>query len=196
VLLEGIRKKIKKQMRKKILLVVVFILPIIGLLAQTQVTAGGGEASSSAGIVSYSVGQVAYQSYITSNGTIAEGIQQAYEISTLIGIEDKTISLVQVVLYPNPVTDYLILSVKTQDIASQKPQDVAFQQTQDIASQQYITSQQLQFQLYDLQGKLVQSQKLTDSETQINMRGYVPSTYYIKVTLENKLVEEFKVVKN
>ena len=49
--------------------------------AQESINATGGDASGSAGSASYSVGQVAYQTLAGTNGSIAEGVQQAYKIS-------------------------------------------------------------------------------------------------------------------
>ena len=141
------------------------------VFAQSEITTSGGEASGSGGKVSYSVGQVAYQSYSSSIGTISEGIQQAYEIFVVTGIENTEISLVQVSAYPNPVTDYLKLSVEMESV------------------------EDLSFQLFDMQGKLLQSQKLTNSETQINMSELVSAMYFIKVISKNQSIKEFKIIK-
>lgn len=158
-------------MKKNILLFMLLSMFSAMVFAQSEITTSGGEASGSGGKVSYSVGQVAYQSYSSSIGTISEGIQQAYEIFVVTGIENTEISLVQVSAYPNPVTDYLKLSVEMESV------------------------EDLSFQLFDMQGKLLQSQKLTNSETQINMSELVSAMYFIKVISKNQSIKEFKIIK-
>ena len=54
----------------------------------------------------------------------------------------------------------------------------------------------LNFLLYDMQGKLLQNEKLTGTETQIYMSGLVPSTYFVKVVKYNKEIKTYKIIKN
>ncbi len=81
--------KHKKQMTCLVLL----FLGLGGLQAQDAVTAAGGEASGSGGSSSYSVGQVLYTTSAGSNGIVAHGVQQAYEIFVTAGIEETNINL-------------------------------------------------------------------------------------------------------
>jgi hypothetical protein len=57
-------------------------------------------------------------------------------------------------------------------------------------------SRSMNFQLYDMNGKLLQSEKLNGTETQINMSNYIPSTYSVRVISESKSVKEFKIIKH
>jgi len=80
--------------------------------AQKNTVASGGNASGSGGSASYAVGQVVYTTNTGINGSVAQGVQQPYEISTTVGINETTIHLGMSV-YPNPTTDYLQLKVKS-----------------------------------------------------------------------------------
>jgi hypothetical protein len=94
-------------MKKLAFLIVILFLgfSITGLHAQESVNTAGGNASGSGGSVSYSVGQIVYTTNTGDNGTVAQGVQQAYEISAVTGIEEaNNISLI-VSAYPNPTTD-------------------------------------------------------------------------------------------
>ncbi|MCX6327860.1 MAG: T9SS type A sorting domain-containing protein [Bacteroidia bacterium] len=157
---------------KKVKLIAVLLLGIglSGLQAQVAIVASGGTATGS-GTVSYSVGQVVY-TVITNSGSVAQGVQQPYEISVVTGLETaKGISL-EINVYPNPATDYLKLKidgeVKTQCIAS----------------------------LYDINGNLLHTIKVESNETTIVMGNYVSSTYFLKVTDNNKEIKTFKIIKN
>lgn len=55
-------------------------LGLTGLQAQESVNATGGNASGSGGSASYSVGQVVYTTNTGTNGTVAQGVQQPFEI--------------------------------------------------------------------------------------------------------------------
>jgi len=53
---------------------------MIGLQAQETIPASGGKASGSGGTASYSFGQVVYTTYTGTNGLVAQGVQQPFEI--------------------------------------------------------------------------------------------------------------------
>jgi len=151
-----------------------FTFSLSTLMAQETIPATGGNASGSGGTVSYSVGQVVYTTNTGANGSVAQGVQQAFEISVVTGIEEaKGINLV-VSAYPNPTTDFLILKV-------------------DASASLSIKS--LSYQLFDMNGKLLQNKKIEGNETSIVMSNLVPATYFVKVTEGNKEVKTFKIIK-
>jgi len=143
-----------------------------GLQAQESVNATGGNASGSGGSASYSVGQVVYTSNTVTNGSVAQGVQQPYEISVVTRIEEAKGINLSVSAYPNPTTDYLTLEVKDFELSN------------------------LHFQLYDMNGKLLQSEKIIGNQTSIVMSNLVPANYFVKVIQGNKEVKTFKIIKN
>ena len=146
-------------------------LGLTGLQAQTSINATGGDASGSGGSASYSVGQVVYTTNTGTNGTVAQGVQQPYEISVVTGIEEAKGINLSVTAYPNPTTDYLTLSIAEFEISN------------------------LSYQLYDMNGKLLQNAKITGNQTSIAMSNLVPATYFVKVLQESKVVKTFKIIK-
>lgn len=139
--------------------------------AQQSVISSGGNLSGSGGSISYSVGQVTYQTYFGTSGSVAAGVQQAYEISFVTAIEQETATNMVVLAYPNPVDDYLTLCVEEFEISD------------------------LSYKLYDINGKLLQNQTITANQTIINMGNHVPATYFIKVIQDNKNIKSFKIIK-
>ncbi|MCK9321884.1 MAG: T9SS type A sorting domain-containing protein [Bacteroidales bacterium] len=160
-----------KLKRLKICVILLLGLGLTGLQAQESVNATGGNALGSGGSVSYSVGQLTYQTHVGTNGSVAEGVQQPFEISIITEIKEAKGINLSVSAYPNPTTDYLQLKVE-----SEKLKDLSYQ-------------------LYDISGKLLQSEKITGSQTSIVMSNLLPSTYFVKVTERNKEVKTFKIVK-
>ena len=100
-------------MRHKKLKLSTLLLLGLGLIGQAQETvpATGGNASGSGGSASYSIGQMVYTTNTGTNGSVAQGVQQPYEISVITGIEEaKGISL-NCSAYPNPTIEFITLKV-------------------------------------------------------------------------------------
>ena len=83
----------------------------IGLTAKAQQAnpAAGGDATGSGGSVAYSVGQIVYTTHTGTTGSVAQGVQQPYEISVVLGIENSLIDL-DINAYPNPTTQKQIIN--------------------------------------------------------------------------------------
>lgn len=64
--------------------IVLFCLGITNTFAQQANASSGAVASGSGGSVSYSVGQLVIKTETGSAGSVAQGVQQPYEISELI----------------------------------------------------------------------------------------------------------------
>ncbi len=174
--------------RLKLSAVLLLGLGLTGLQAQTNVNATGGNASGNGGSVSYSVGQVVYTTHKGSNGSVAQGVQQPYEIS-VAGIDEANGISLKVTAYPNPTTDYLTLEIDASTSLSILPI------LNKLGTSTSLCIQSMSYQLYDIQGKVLQNQKITDNRTSIDMNNLVPSTYFVKVIQENKTVKTFKVIK-
>jgi hypothetical protein len=157
-------------MKKTIILSTILVTATGYLEAQNGSVTSGGDASGSGGKASYSIGQVDYITANGSGGTITQGLQQPYEISTN-GIEQANSSLSGVSLYPNPATDFIVLSV------------------------QNLETQKMSYALCDQLGKILAKEELNSSQTAILMEEFPNATYFIKV-YNNKEVKTFKIIKN
>jgi len=154
-----------------------FLILTIGLswsdFAQSQQSsnAAGGDATGSGGSVAYSVGQLVYTTHTGSTGSVAQGVQQAYEIFS-IGINETELNS-SLSLFPNPIVDNLTLQISD------------------------FNKEKLSYILFDTQGKLLRNGQVTAQQTQINTASLLPATYFIKVlNQENKQVQSFKIIKN
>ncbi len=157
--------------RLKLTAVIILALGLTGLQAQESVTVTGRDATGSGGSVSYSVGQVVYQTHTGTNGSVSEGVQQPYEISVVTAIDETQGINLSVSAYPNPINDYLTLNVDD------------------------FESSILSYQLYDIRGKLLRSKRITGKQTTISMSNLVHGTYLVKVIHSEKEIKIFKIVK-
>jgi len=139
--------------------------------AQNATTAAGGDAVGSGGSVAYSVGQIAYTTHVGTTGTVAQGVQQPYEISIVLGVEEPQIAIIMQA-YPNPTNNFLTLTIGDVDFSTFK------------------------FQLYDITGKLIEDKKIASTTATISMENLASATYFLKVTNNNKEVKTFKIIKN
>lgn len=162
-----------KHKRLKLSALLFLGLGLTGLQAQTSVNATGGNASGSGGSASYSVGQVVYTTNTGTNGSVSEGVQQAFEISVVTGIEEAKDIFLNVSAYPNPTTDYLELKVENLQLS------------------------ELSYKLYDISGKVYQNKEIGNSITKIEMQNLPQGIYFIKVIdTKNKEFKTFKIIKN
>ena len=152
----------------KISVLLTLLLVSFGLQAQVSVNAAGGNAMGDGGSVSFSIVPMAFSANEGPNGSVTEGVQQPYEISVLsVAEQAENISLS---VYPNPSTDYLYLT------------------TSDEISG-------LSYQLFDMSGRLLKSEKIVANQTNIDMQDLVPATYFVKVNQGNETVKSFKIIK-
>jgi hypothetical protein len=140
--------------------------------AQEAISGTGGDASGTGGSSSYTVGQVSYVTYIGTNGSVAQGVQQAYEVSDVTGIEDIFGIDLGLNIYPNPTTDYLTLKVDLYE------------------------GNDLTYTLYDINGKILETKSIDESLTTIEMSTYSRASYFLKVVQNEQEVKTFKIIKN
>lgn len=145
---------------------------LTGIQAQKSANTAGGEASGSGGSAAYSIGQFFYTSTTAPAGSVSQGVQQVFAVSEVTGLNDKKGIGLSVSAYPNPTTDGLRLSLTDQF---------------DDAG--------IRYQLYGLNGKLLQSKEATGKFTNIQMNELAQGEYFLKVTENNKLVKTFKISK-
>jgi len=158
------------KLKLSVLLLVFVSLPV--LRAQQANPATVGQAAGSGGTVCYTVGQVFYLTHSAATGSIAQGIQQPYEISVLSGIQEVPGITLTCSVYPNPVSDLLILRMESDDL------------------------NKLSALLFDMNGKLIETTKIRSQETELMMGHRVAGTYFLKVVQNQKGVKSFKIIKN
>ena len=150
---------------------IIALICTVGLHAQETVLATGGDATGAGGSSNYTVGQVVYTTNTGTNGSVAQGVQQPYEISTSVGIEVTAINL-ELVAYPNPTNNALTLNIGNYN------------------------NEKLTYQLYDMQGKLLDSKQVISSRTIIGVQDLPVSTYLLNVLDNKSLIKTFRIVKN
>jgi hypothetical protein len=156
----------------KLCVLLLFGLGLTGLQAQNAQLSSGGNASGSGGSVTFSVGQLATATISGPSGSVAQGVQQPFEISIVDGTDEGQKINLLVAAYPNPTTTSLTLKVE------------------------HFSLTNLTYQLFDMNGKLLHNSKIESNELGIDMSRLVPAIYYLKISEENREIKTFKIIKN
>ena len=158
----------------KIIAILLSGLGLTGLKAQEAISVSGGDATGSGGSAGYTIGQVVYTTNTAANGSVSQGVQQPYEISIVTEVEKTNGIELLISAFPNPTTSHLTLNIENPG-------------TIDIRS--------LSYQLFDLNGTLLETTKINGDQTIIEMNNRVAATYFLSVTNENKTLKTFKIIK-
>lgn len=138
--------------------------------AQSDVVTSGGNASSAAGSVSYTIGQVDYIAATGATGNINLGVQQPFEIYgplEVISIEGLTIEI-----YPNPTQDFVYIELDNSKLDNGR------------------------MLLYDINGRLIKGNFITNKKSEINITELAAGNYYLEISSSDLKICSYKIIKN
>lgn len=141
------------------------------LLAQERALSSGNSLYGAGGSVSYSIGQIDYISAGGSGGMVTQGVQQPYEIFS-ISVEDEQGVDLSAVIYPNPTTEYITLSISNNNLGN------------------------VSYSLLDMHGKIISQELVTDKIANIQLGTLSTGIYLLNVYNNNIEVKTFKIIKN
>jgi hypothetical protein len=158
--------------KKLILLFLVGCLCLASAKGQSTIPATGGNSTGSGGSVSLTIGQVIYNTYSDTNGSIAQGVQQPYEISVATAIENTEGITLAYKVYPNPTIGEITLTIKPFDY------------------------KKMRYLLIDINGIILQDKRIESEETVIWMENLSPAIYFLKIISDNQEIKVFRIIKN
>ena len=161
-----------KNKKTKLYVILLLGLGLKTVNAQVTVTSLGGNAASSSGTASYSVGQLVFNTTSGSTGSVSQGVQQPYEISVVLGLEETIGINLNLNAYPNPTTDFITLKVNNG------------------------VSTELSYQIFDINGRILANKEVSGNETNIDLGKFTAATYFLRVFQNKKQVKTFKIIKN
>jgi hypothetical protein len=149
--------------------IILFCFAINAVHAQKSVVASGGKATGAGGTASFSVGIISYKN---PDGSLQNtGIQQPYEIFTLKNLTFDN-QQIQIVAYPNPVNNFLKISVDSTLISN------------------------LSYLIFDSNGKTISSQtNIETTEMPIYFESFTAGIYFVSIRKENREIKNFKIIK-
>lgn len=155
---------------KKVILTGALLLISHFVYSQTTIAPSGGTVLSNGGTSTYTIGQLVYETYNQNNGSIAQGVQHAFEIQVLSSAEFLSEKLT-LLTYPNPTSSNLVLKVSSAPI------------------------DKLEYTLFDILGKQILGGIITKKETTIKIQYISNGVYFLKVTKNKQLLKSLKIIK-
>ena len=142
--------------------------------AQNSINVAGAEIKENNGAISYSIGQLTTNVVVGAGKEISlsTGIQQVFTISNSTLNLNKLDDKYQIVVFPNPTNELLILSIAN------------------------IETENFQYQLMDMNGKLNSSSIITSEQTKIDMVKLPSANYCLDIFVADRKVKSFKILKN
>ena len=159
-----------KSLKEKVF-VLLLLASTFSVKAQDTTSTSGGNALGSGGSASYTIGQVVFTYQVGSNGSVSQGVQQPYEISTALETEEAIGITLQCIIYPNPTTSNVILKIENYNIEN------------------------LKYFIFDINGRRIANKKITSNETLIYMENLAEASYFIRIMENTKELKTFKIIK-
>lgn len=151
-----------------LLTLMLIFISLSALNGQNSINTSGGNIQGSGGSLSYSIGQIAFNTLMLSDTEITEGVQQVYEISTVFDITDT----LELSLCPNPITDFLYLAVNNQNPSG------------------------WHFEIYTVAGQALRSEIISNATTKIHLQDLPKAMYLLTVKDGEQIIKTFKIIKN
>lgn len=161
-------------MKNKYLTVVICILSVFGIIssnAQESLSTTGGVFSGEGGNISYTIGQVVYTTNFATTGSVAQGVQQPFEISLITNSETMTIPSTNCRVFPNPTTDEIFFMAEG------------------------LMSDSISYELYNLNGKLLESNANIEQKSAIYLSKYKDAVFILKVNIIGEELKSYKLFK-
>lgn len=162
-------------MRQKLLVIILSMVVGFGYgqsISSSVVASGGGSAEAGGISLSWTIGELAIETFTSADLILTQGFQQGYyEITS---VNDPLAESINLEIYPNPATDFINIEIKNTEAKS------------------------IRIELYSIDGKLITNEQWINSGTpyKFQINQYSANQYILKVIdLETKNTSTFKIIK-
>ncbi len=136
--------------------------------SQEVVSPAGAHHQSQAMSISWTLGEAVIETFVSGEYILTQGMHQGELLVTSIHEHE----MISVNVFPNPVTNVLHIELANDFMDGE-----------------------LTMQLFDISGKLIDSQKISHPETLYPFQKYKPGVYMLSITLESGERQTFRIVK-
>jgi predicted Fe-Mo cluster-binding NifX family protein len=128
----------------------------------------GNTATSGNTQLTWTIGEPIVNTATSTNNVLTQGFNQGVLLIT--AIED--LNNLDVTIQPNPTSDFAIINLDDKNLNN------------------------VQYTLTDINGKVIQQNKIENKQTSISFQELANATYFIQVITNNQKAKTFKVIKN
>jgi|WetSurSiteA1Bulk_404760.scaffolds.fasta_scaffold01956_4 hypothetical protein len=160
-------------MKKQPLLILMFMscMAIRGQSIPLQAIAtAGGNGQNSEVAVAWILGEPFVATFSAGNSVLTQGfLQPTLVVTAISGLEGLSESINA---YPNPSQDVLIIQMDNNELKD------------------------MQYMFFDLNGRLLEKNRLIKTHTAIDMTNYPAGVYLLKITQPDKILKTFEIIKH
>jgi len=161
------------EIRKTLFSLSLIVMTVTFAQSQNGFVSVGTNHNGVGGALSQSVGQLVYTSNNSLNGSLLKGVQQPYEVfESILSVNKYPEIRLDLKVYPNPTISNVVLSIGK------------------------MSSEYLAYQLYDLNGRLLLSEKIQTQKSTISLEKLPMATYFLIITDKALTIKSFKIIKN
>jgi hypothetical protein len=155
---------------KILLLIVLTVLTGVAVSAQEVVASSGSSGTITGYKVDWTLGEPVIETYAGSVNILTQGMHQTKLLVT--GIRELTIPGLEIKVYPNPVSEILMIEV--------------IQTGNDL----------FRYELFDIAGRKTVAKQMSSNTGEIDMSSYVSGIYFLKVlSPDHEYVKICKIIK-
>jgi hypothetical protein len=138
--------------------------------AQQVISSSGSTLKNNTGSLTFTVGELVIDTKNAGKITITQGFHQTKLTITAINVlrEQKF----SISAFPNPTNDFVNLKIEKGEIRD------------------------VEFTLFDLQGKVLSNRKIESTNTEVSLSGYNSGNYLLKIIQKGKEIQTFKIIKD
>lgn len=151
---------------KRLVSCAVFTVFLLNALAQEVLSPSGRQILNNEIMISYTIGEPVVNTAFTDSSVITQGFQQSNISVIPVNVMENPFGLK---VFPNPTKDLITIRLK-------------------------VKTDNMNYGLYDVDGKLIIQNKIFDQTSQIDMSPYASGIYLLKIK-NNKQINSFKIIK-
>jgi len=137
------------------------------IFSQEVVSASGSYFENTNGSLSWTIGEIMIETYSESSNIITQGFQQSR--LTITSVFKLPFSNIEISIAPNPTTNFV--KIKISD------------------------TENMCFQLFDYNGKLIKQENFITEETKISFSSFAYAAYFLKIIKNNTIIRTFQIIK-
>ncbi len=149
---------------------IIFSIPAVSMFGQNGTVVCGNVSTDGVSEITFSVGQIDFESISDQDFTISQGLQQPFEISDIVSINEVILDI-ELAIFPNPTYNVInIINLSN-------------------------TERFLLVEMFDLAGSKIISERWSERSITLQIDSYPAGMYVLKISDENQISKSYKISK-
>lgn len=155
----------------RIRFILTFVIIPFSFFSQSSIVPIGENAYGSSGNISYTLGQIDYETFLGINSNVQQGVQQPFEFFSIVSVDEIQVPFT-LEFGPNPTNNEVFLSVYD------------------------YYKNDLDYIVTDSEGRTIIAKTSLIGKSTLNFENRSPGTYLLIISNNQKQIKTFKILKN